>query len=72
MPHLVKGHMRYTDEDYAYTEYQEKIETMHKNHCFFELLDMLEQERLLLLAMKDNELLAKFKPTARLVGGAPT
>lgn len=55
MPHLVKGHLRFTDEDYALN-----CETKYSSTPFLELLNLLEEERLFLSAMKEKKVLKRF------------
>ena len=60
MPHLVNGHLRYTDEDYALAEHQDEAKAKYGNTPFSELLVLLEQERCFLAAMKEKKVLRRF------------
>jgi hypothetical protein len=60
MPLLVKGHLRFTDEDYALTEHKLDCETKYSSTPFLELLNLLEEERLFLSAMKEKKVLKRF------------
>jgi len=60
MPLLVKGHLRFTDEDYALTEHKLDCETKYGSTPFTELLNLLEEERLFLSAMKEKKVLKRF------------
>jgi hypothetical protein len=44
MPHLVKGHMRFTDEDYLEQEFQAKAVKKYGSHVFQELTEALQYE----------------------------
>jgi len=60
MPLLVKGHLRFTDEDYVLTEHKLDCETKYGSTPFTELLNLLEEERLFLSVMKEKKVLKHF------------
>ena len=53
MPQLVKGHLRYTDEDYDVQEFQEKAQTKFGAYSVQYLIELLRFESARLDNMKD-------------------
>ena len=67
MPLLVKGHLRFTDEDYVLTEHKLDSETKYGSTPFLELLNLLEEERLFLSAMKEKKVVKRFNARSLLL-----
>jgi len=44
MPQLIKGHLRYTDDDYAMQEFNEKSNSNYTDDSIHELLELIELE----------------------------
>jgi len=60
MPQLIKGQMRFTDEDYAMTEFNEKVEKQFASTKTETLHAMLNQELTYQTLLKDDEITEKF------------
>jgi hypothetical protein len=60
MPHLVKGHMRFTDEDFAMQDFKDANKLKYKGHSFKYLTDLLAFEAEKLDHMKDAHIVKKF------------
>ena len=60
MPHLVNGHMRFTDEDYLEKEFQEKAQSMFGSYSFTYLNELLRFEATKLDNMKDCHIEDRF------------
>ncbi len=63
MPQLVRGHVRFTADDFLITDYQEKALTSYKKHSSAGLLDSLQWYSEQLILMKDPVLLKQFNTT---------
>jgi hypothetical protein len=55
MPQLVQGHMRFTDDDFLQTDYQETLLNRYKNKSISNLMELLKCESDQLVLMKDRE-----------------
>ena len=64
MPQLVKGLLRFTDEDYLMSDFKEKVNERYGQISYKQLLADLEQERIFLSCMKDEQVLARFNTQA--------
>ena len=64
MPQLVKGHLRFTDEDYLMSDFKERVKERYGQTTYKQLLADLEQERIFLACMKDEQVLARFNTQA--------
>lgn len=60
MPQLIKGQMRFTDEDNAMTEFNEKVQTQFASTKTETLHTMLNQELTYQTLLKDDEITEKF------------
>jgi len=60
MPQLIKGQMRFTDEDNAMTEFNEKVHVQFSYTHPDTLRAMLKQELVYQTLLKDDELSEKF------------
>jgi hypothetical protein len=64
MPQLVKGLLRFTDEDYLMSDFKEKVNERYGQTTYKQLIADLEQERIFLACMKDEQVLARFNTKA--------
>jgi hypothetical protein len=60
MPQLVHGHVRFTEEDFALTDFQEKAAETYASSSEVELIEKLDDERSYLHLMRDGEILELF------------
>ena len=60
MPHLVKGHMRFTDEDFLMQDFKDANKLKYKVHSFRYLTELLAFEAEKLDNMKDAHIVKKF------------
>ena len=60
MPQLVKGLLRFTDEDYLMSDFKEKVDERYGQTSYKQLLADLEQERIFLACMKEEQVLSRF------------
>ena len=60
MPQLVQGHVRFTEDDFVMTDFQEKAEQTHATLSYEDLLEKLGDERTFLQQMRDGEILELF------------
>jgi hypothetical protein len=63
MPHLVNGHMRFTDEDFAMQDFKDANKLKYKGHSFKYLTELLAFEAQQLDNMKDAHIVKKFDTT---------
>lgn len=56
MPQLVQGHIRFTDDDFIQTDYQEKTKKRYQDKSSEKLAEMLKRESDQLVLMKDREI----------------
>jgi len=64
MPQLVKGHLRFTEQDYLMSDFNERVKERYGQTTYKQLLEDLEQERIFLSCMKDEQVLARFNTQA--------
>ena len=64
MPQLIKGHLRFTVEDYLMSDFKEKVKERYWQTTYKQVLADLEQEGLFLTCMKDEQVLARFNTKA--------
>ena len=60
MPHLIKGHMRFTDEDYMTQEFQDQSQAKFGSYSFTYLNELLRFEATKLDNMKDSHIEDRF------------
>lgn len=60
MPHLVNGHMRFTDEDYMTQEFQDLAQAKFGSYSFHYLNELLRFEATKLDNMKDSHIEDRF------------
>ena len=60
MPHLVKGLMRFTDDDFLMQDFQETAQLTYKATSFAHMNELLQIEVNQLVYMRDDELLKLF------------
>jgi len=56
MPQLVQGHIRFTDDDFLQTDYQETTTKRYQDKSSAKLAEMLKRESDQLVLMKDREI----------------
>ena len=69
MPHLIKGHLRFTDEDYKEQEFKERLEKKYRDVSFLNLNELLKIETQQFEYMKDKHILRKFDTTGNIKKG---
>ena len=60
MPHLVQGHVRFTEEDFLLTDYQEAALLQNKTKSYLKLASLLKDDSEQLALMKDPEIVNLF------------
>jgi hypothetical protein len=60
MPQLVKGHVRFTAEDFLVNDYQATINEKYKKHSYEKLVARLKTDSEQLVLMKEVEVTAHF------------
>lgn len=60
MPHLVQGHVRFTEEDFLLTDYQESALLNNKTKSYRNLAAQLKDKSEQLVLMKDPEIVELF------------
>jgi len=60
MPHLVQGHVRFTEEDFLLTDYQESALSKNKTKSYRNLAAQLKDNSEQLVLMKDPEIVELF------------
>ena len=63
MPQLIKGQMRFTDEDHEMTEFNDKVDSDYKSTSIETLRVMLNQELEYQSLLKEPEITEKFDIT---------
>jgi hypothetical protein len=63
MPQLIKGQIRFTDEDYAMTEFNDKVQTQFASTKTETLYTMLKEELGFQSLLKEHEITEKFDIT---------
>ena len=63
MPQLIKGQMRFTDEDHEMTEFNDKVDSDYKSTSIETLRVMLNQELEYQSLLKEHEITEKFDIT---------
>lgn len=63
MPQLIKGQMRFTDEDHEMTEFNDKVDSDYKSTSIETLHVMLNQELEYQSNLKDPQITEKFDIT---------
>jgi hypothetical protein len=63
MPHLIKGKMRFTDEDHEMSEFNNKVECDYKSTSIETLHAMLNQQLAYQSLLKEPEITEKFDIT---------
>jgi hypothetical protein len=56
MPHLVQGHMRFTEDDFLQTDYLETTTKRYQDKSFLKLAELLKSESEQLLLLKEREI----------------
>ena len=60
MPQLVQGHVRFTEDDFAMSDFTERTEEKYRTSTYLDLVELLNDERLILQLMRDGEILELF------------
>ena len=63
MPQLIKGHMRFTDEDHEITKFNEKIQIKFGTIKQDTLYSLLKEELIYQQLLKEHEITEKFDIT---------
>ena len=60
MPQLIKGYLKFTAEDYFMSDFKESVKERYGQTTYKQLIADLEQERIFLACMKEEQVLARF------------